>query len=134
LATLNEEQVVRYSEMEDGGVTAYGGDVGLEDDINQNGEVIQEVSASGMFALDALSDVENTEKLQYVYEALGPKTATVNSVRAHGQWAGSADVRSGGTSEPYIVMSRGEEFADSHDAWFFAKTFPTLFPFGAGGP
>src|SRR2546429_9848691 len=28
----------------------------------------------------------------------------------------------------------GEEFADSFDTWFFAKTFPTLFPFGNGGP
>src|SRR2546429_8289197 len=28
----------------------------------------------------------------------------------------------------------GEEFADSFDTWFFAKTFPTLFPFGIGGP
>jgi hypothetical protein len=58
----------------------------------------------------------------------------VNSVRAQGQWAKSADVRSGGGSEPYIVVSRGEEFADSHEAWFFAKTFPTLFPSGLGGP
>jgi hypothetical protein len=134
LATLNEEQAARHDGMEDGGVAAGGPDAGSEDNINQNSEVIQEVSASGMFALDALPDVEDTEKLQYVYEALGAKTATVNSVRAQGQWAGSADVRSGGTSEPYIVVSRGDEFADSHDAWFFAKTFPTLFPFGLGGP
>lgn len=31
-------------------------------------------------------------------------------------------------------MSRGDQFADSFDTWFFAKTFPTLFPFGNGGP
>jgi hypothetical protein len=31
-------------------------------------------------------------------------------------------------------VSRGEEFADSWDPRFFAKTFPTLFPVGNGGP
>lgn len=31
-------------------------------------------------------------------------------------------------------MSRGQDFADSFDARFFAKTFPTLFPTGKGGP
>ncbi|KAL6353693.1 hypothetical protein LRP88_13006 [Fusarium phalaenopsidis] len=31
-------------------------------------------------------------------------------------------------------MSHGDDFADSHDPSFFAKTFPTLFPFGTGGP
>ena len=30
-------------------------------------------------------------------------------------------------------MSRGEEFADSFNVWFFAKTFLTLFPVGNGG-
>jgi hypothetical protein len=36
--------------------------------------------------------------------------------------------------ESYIHVSRGDEFADSFDASFFAKTFPTLLPFGVGGP
>ena len=31
------------------------------------------------------------------------------------------------------MVSRGEDFADSFDTWFFAKTFPTLFPMGSGG-
>lgn len=31
-------------------------------------------------------------------------------------------------------MGRGEEFTDSIDARFFARTFPTLFPIGNGGP
>lgn len=37
-------------------------------------------------------------------------------------------------SEPYIQVCRGEEFADSFATRFFAKTFPTLFPVGNGGP
>jgi hypothetical protein len=36
--------------------------------------------------------------------------------------------------EPYILVSRGDDFADSFDTRFFAKTFPTLFPLGNGGP
>jgi hypothetical protein len=47
---------------------------------------------------------------------------------------GSAAVRRGFGTEPYIAVSRGNDFADSFDAQFFAKTFPTLFPFGKGGP
>ena len=35
---------------------------------------------------------------------------------------------------PYILMSRGQDFADAFDAYFFSKTFPTLFPTGRGGP
>jgi hypothetical protein len=49
-------------------------------------------------------------------------------------WTGLAEVRHGQASEPYILVSRGEEFADSFDVRFFAKTFPTLFPVGNGGP
>ncbi len=42
--------------------------------------------------------------------------------------------RSGEAGEPYIHVCRGDEFSDSFEASFFAKTFPTLFPFGVGGP
>ncbi|PVH91107.1 hypothetical protein DM02DRAFT_706769 [Periconia macrospinosa] len=58
-----------------------------------------------------------------------PSTARPKNV-----WPGSAEVEHGGASEPYILVSRGETFADSHDVRFFAKTFPTLFPVGDGGP
>jgi len=47
---------------------------------------------------------------------------------------GSVEVRGGYASEPYIAVSRGDEFADSFAPQFFAKTFPTLFPVGSGGP
>jgi len=47
---------------------------------------------------------------------------------------GSAEVRRRYTSKPYITVSRGEEFADSFNTRFFAKTFLTLFPLGNGGP
>ncbi|KAM4062368.1 ATP-dependent DNA helicase PIF1 [Hirsutella rhossiliensis] len=47
---------------------------------------------------------------------------------------GAARGGDGDKYEPYIQVRRGNEFADSADASFFAKTFPTLFPFGVGGP
>ncbi|KAF1807871.1 hypothetical protein P152DRAFT_477811 [Eremomyces bilateralis CBS 781.70] len=47
---------------------------------------------------------------------------------------GTAEVRRWNGAEPYIVVNRGEDFADPFDARFFAKTFPTLFPLGRGGP
>jgi hypothetical protein len=119
LAALNEPEVAS---------------VGLDDATDENREGIQEISASGMFALDGLPDVQNVEKLQCLYDALGPKTGSAETVHGGDRGEGSTALRGGGMSEPYIVVSRGEEFADSNDAWFFAKTFPTLFPFGAGGP
>jgi hypothetical protein len=63
LDALHEEQAARPDGMEDGGDAAGGANVVSEDNMNQNSEVIQEVSASGMFALNALPDVEDTEKL-----------------------------------------------------------------------
>jgi hypothetical protein len=96
-------------------------------------DAIHEISSSGMFALDAWPDIRDAEKLQYVCDAVGQDT--VGDHTGKGSWAGSAQVRHGhAASEPYIALSRGEEFADSLDTWFFAKTFPTLFPVGNGGP
>jgi hypothetical protein len=100
--------------------------------LNGSSEIIQEISASGMFALDAHPDVEDSEKLQYVYNALGHNSASMGI--GEGRSEASVEVRRGTTSEPYILVSRGDDFADSDDVWFYAKAFPTLFPFGGGGP
>jgi hypothetical protein len=138
---LEEEEQVDVREIlaklsEGGEVEAYEvgsgpceGDGGIEEESNV---IIQEVSASGMFALDVLPEVQDAEKLQYVCDALkgdSPLTASPEKV-----WPGSAEVGYEGASEPYILVSRGETFADSKDVHFFAKTFPTLFPVGDGGP
>jgi len=97
-------------------------------------ETIHEISSSGMFALDARPDVADTEKLQYVCDALGQDSSSSRTMGS--SW--SAQVRhhqhGHGASEPFIVVSRGEEFADSSVSRFFAKTFPTLFPVANGGP
>jgi hypothetical protein len=107
--------------------------------INNPEAVIHEVSSSGMFALDAQPDVADAHRLQFAWEAVG-EDVEQEADRAAGEggrsggWAGSASVRRGLGLEPYISVSHGDEFADSHDPSFFAKTFPTLFPFGTGGP
>jgi hypothetical protein len=76
--------------------------------------------------------IADAEKLQYLCGAMG-EDASRSSTRGR-TWAGSAEVRHGGATEPYILVSRGDGFADSFDTCFFAKTFPTLFPLGKGGP
>ncbi|KAF2175488.1 hypothetical protein K469DRAFT_724119 [Zopfia rhizophila CBS 207.26] len=81
---------------------------------NSAGDQVYEINSSSMFGLDYRPDIADAEKLRI--------------------WAGSAEVRHGGATEPYILISRGEEFADSFDTHFFVKTFPTLFPHGKGGP
>ncbi|KAF1993896.1 hypothetical protein P154DRAFT_476817, partial [Amniculicola lignicola CBS 123094] len=93
---------------------------------------VQEISSSGMFSLDAHPDIADMEKIRYLYDALGQHASWEQ--REESLRTGSAEVHRGHGSEPYIVISRGEDFADSFDARFFAKTFPTLFPFGGGGP
>ncbi|KAF2184535.1 hypothetical protein K469DRAFT_780863, partial [Zopfia rhizophila CBS 207.26] len=123
LAMLNQGQEVEFGERKDeiAEVQALGSTA-----------TIQEISSSGMFALDRQPDVADAEKLQYVRDAL---CRDASSVRGHENpgW-GSADVRRGEGSEPYVLVSRGDDFADSNDVRFFAKTFPTLFPVGDGGP
>ncbi|KAG7403873.1 hypothetical protein Forpe1208_v016247 [Fusarium oxysporum f. sp. rapae] len=77
-------------------------------------------------------NVAESEKLRYVRDALDgqdPHDEAGGSVLT-----GSAEVRQGNTPEPYILVSRGEDFADSFDPRFFAKTFPTLLPLGDRGP
>ncbi|KAM4067646.1 AAA domain-containing protein [Hirsutella rhossiliensis] len=94
-------------------------DVGLtcEDDDRdgarpeEDGDVINEVTSSGMFPLDGAPDVADAEKIRFA--------------------ATRGAAGDGGDGEPYIQVRRGEDFADSADASFFAKAFPTLFPLGA---
>jgi hypothetical protein len=115
---------------------AVGGESAPADDTadvhDSAGDRVHEISSSGMFGLDRRPDIADAEKLRYLCEAMG-EDASRNQTRGS-TWAGSAEVHHGGAAEPYILVSRGDEFADSFDTRFFAKTFPTLFPLGKGGP
>ncbi|PVH90925.1 hypothetical protein DM02DRAFT_647465 [Periconia macrospinosa] len=130
LATLGEGQDVLGEDPDPD--PADGEDGAGEARLDSAAVPIHEISSSGMFALDVGPDVADEEKLRYACDALG---RDVPWEQTQGRsWAGSAQVRSEDGLEPYILVSRGDEYADSFDARFFAKTFPTLFPFGAGGP
>ncbi|KJZ69139.1 hypothetical protein HIM_11469 [Hirsutella minnesotensis 3608] len=82
-------------------------------------QTVNEVTSSGMFALHGVPDVADVEKLR---------------PQCHGADGGGRSVRAGEGREAFIRVSRGDDFADSSEAAFFAKTFPTLFPYGVGGP
>ncbi|KAJ6437985.1 hypothetical protein O9K51_09407 [Purpureocillium lavendulum] len=115
---------------------AYQTENGTEPD--QSAERINEVASSGMFALDGPPEVTDADKLLFACEAVAKDGE--NGERGH--WGprtcvGSLPgVRRGDVagSEAYIHVRRGDEFADTFEASFFAKTFPTLLPFGVGGP
>ncbi|KAK4089235.1 hypothetical protein Purlil1_6224 [Purpureocillium lilacinum] len=95
---------------------------------------INEVTSSGMFPLDGPPDVADVEKLRFACHAVR-RDATHGGRAGPRTWVGTNEAGEGaGEVEPYIRVARGEEFADSFDASFFAKTFPTLLPFGVGGP
>ncbi|KJZ69967.1 hypothetical protein HIM_10638 [Hirsutella minnesotensis 3608] len=101
------------------------------------GKMINEISASGMFALDGQPDVSDAEKLRFACHAVGGDGAEKDRLGPR-TWISSAEAEAsrGGIApcEPYIRVCRGDDFADALDASFFAKTFPTLLPFGLGGP
>jgi len=123
LALLNQGQDVEIDES--------GAHI-VEGERLESSATIQEISSSGMFALDGQPDVADAEKLQYVCDALGQDAS---SAERHGNsWVGTAEVRRGEGLEPYVLMSRGDGFADSNEVRFFAKAFPNLFPVGDGGP
>ncbi|KJZ70363.1 hypothetical protein HIM_10254 [Hirsutella minnesotensis 3608] len=96
---------------------------------------INEVTSSGMFTLDGPPDVADVDKLRFACAAVGEGAG--NGHRGPRTWVGSSTEGQRGhvdSSEPYIHVRRGDDFADAFEASFFAKTFPTLLPFGVGGP
>jgi helitron helicase-like protein/uncharacterized protein DUF6570 len=132
LEALSQGQEIDVDETEGGEQERDGERVSGSMHVDAEGVTIQEISSSGMFALDANPDIADAEKLRYVYDALGQDTVSVG--KGGSRWKGSTMVQHGESSKSYILVSRGEDFADSSDTRFFAKAFPTLFPVGNGGP
>ncbi|KID59322.1 arrestin domain-containing protein, partial [Metarhizium hybridum] len=106
-----------------------------DEDKNNNGvdDLVQEIHASGMFALDGRAEVTDAEKLRFMHNAMGSKAAH-RDTRETGHAAASATVQFPKGREPFIQVSRGDDFADTLEPSFFPKAFPTLFPWGLGGP
>jgi hypothetical protein len=116
------------TEGEDGGLPS---DPIFEPGIEDEMEPVEQLSASGMFGLDRAAIMTDSERLRFFYAAMDSNS---NQDGPNQPACGAATVRHHGALEPFVVMSRGEEFADSLDPAFFPKTFPGLFPFGRGGP
>ena len=91
-----------------------------------------ELTTTGMFPLDEQSDFNEEGKLQFIADALETEQEFRQSQQGM-QEAANVHV-DGGSYQPFIRISRGNQFADSQAVDFFPKTFPTLFPFGRGGP
>ena len=72
------------------------------------------------------------EKLQYVCDSLGQNASAIKL----GEVPGPGRPKYGMDILPpsLIFLCLGVRSLDSFDTWFFAKTFPTLFPAGIGGP
>lgn len=105
------------------------------DSLPESMQQINEISSSGMFALDEAPEVSDIEKLRSACNAVGKRFG--KGYRGPRTWVESSTEKSRepvARSEPYIQVCRGEKFSDSFEASFFAKTFPTLLPFGIGGP
>jgi len=91
-----------------------------------------EMASTGMFALDNRDFLTGEAKVQFIVEALENERGRQDLNLQEGE---TRDIRlEEASNHPFIRVSRGNEFADSLDVDFFTKTFPTLFPFGRGGP
>lgn len=102
------------------------------------GDTLLEINAAGMFSLAGAPDIPEAEKFRYFCSTVqnGTPNATDSQSACNDRASGSASVKCAKAQkqEPYIHISRGDDFADGLDTWFFAKAFPTLFPYGFGGP
>ncbi|KAJ4187706.1 hypothetical protein NW759_016882, partial [Fusarium solani] len=91
---------------------------------------LDEILASGMFPLDTAPRATDADKLQFAIDTTRGGHTNAQA-QPPNQRTGSAQ---DSHLQPYIHISRGNEFADINDLWHLAKAFPTLFPFGFGGP
>ena len=95
-------------------------------------DITFELTSTGMFPLDEASSFAEESKLQFISNALEREYVLDEAGRGVGEASG---IRVGeGSYQPFIRVSHGAQFADGLDPDFFPKTFPTLFPFGRGGP
>ncbi|KAK4059018.1 hypothetical protein Purlil1_14379 [Purpureocillium lilacinum] len=138
LASLDGEENLMDGQADEDVVGA-GGDRGLDaesglptDTVSQT---VHEVTSSGMFALDGVPEVADVEKLRFAWQAVGGAGASGRAgPKAAVLTTGEGACEQGEGREAFIRVSRGDDFADSSEPAFFSKTFPTLFPFGVGGP
>jgi hypothetical protein len=83
---------------------------GFREEENAEGlDVLETFSTAAMLNVDDAYNIDNSiSQLKFIQQAL--------------------------TRTPYISVKRGNRIANALDPEFFPKTFPSLFPFGRGGP
>ena len=99
------------------------------EDADGDGDVIVETTSSGMFPLDGPAAFEEADKLSFLADAI----QTSRTRGADGAEPCAMQVQATG-EQPFILVERGADFADSLHEDFFPRTFPKLFPWGRGGP
>ncbi|KAJ6436295.1 High-osmolarity-induced transcription protein 1 [Purpureocillium lavendulum] len=99
------------------------------EDAGGESEVILETTSSGMFPLDGPAAFEEADKLSFLVGAIG-----TNRTRGADEAERCAMRLQGAGGQPFILVERGADFADSLHEDFFPRTFPKLFPWGRGGP
>jgi hypothetical protein len=100
------------------------------EDADSDGEVVRETISSGMFPLDGPAAFEEADKLSFLTEAIQKSQARGGKDGAE-PYAIQVQATGG---QPFILVERGADFADSLHEDFFPRTFPSLFPWGRGGP
>ncbi|KAJ3550947.1 hypothetical protein NPX13_g11445 [Xylaria arbuscula] len=92
-------------------------------------EAIYATSSSAMFPFDRPAVFDEADKLSFLSDAIQ------TSRDAHPAGAGEYGIGVKTTGQlPFIRVERGADFADNLHPDFFPRTFPTLFPWGKGGP
>ncbi|KAF9774785.1 hypothetical protein IL306_007183 [Fusarium sp. DS 682] len=94
---------------------------------DDKGERLYETGSSGMFDLDGRPDIADVAKLRYLLESMDE--AAVEDQGRRNAWRASAKVWHDRVAEPYIAISRGQDFADPFDT-----CVPQFAPRGMGGP
>lgn len=85
--------------------------------------------SSAMFPIGGPAAFEDADKLSFLVDAMqkaedqDPKQTEEHRI----------DVQTAG-DQPFIRVEQGADFADNLHTDFFPRTFPTLFPWGKGGP
>lgn len=95
-------------------------------------EELIEMVSTGMLGLDETADHGPRERLRWVQASLDQTDGRHRGKKRRRSEGGIGYFA--GTTEPFIINQRGEEYVDSNDPDFFPKTFPCLFPWGRGGP
>lgn len=154
---MDELLHLRAAEDDDVGDSAYGSmeevpdlESAFEEELlptgvdNSDGSIVDmppELISSGYISPNSVEIVSDVDKLHYLSNAINSEMNT-SSLGDNGDEADVADdPRNGfqadelpGIYKPYVRVSRGSEFADSLDPFFFAKMSVKLFPTGRGGP